>query len=102
MDLFGSDGVFWSLSAALPLGLVDLPACLFAAITLGPFFLWEAACLFGGLEVAGMVEGGRGKATGSRHGSHFNVYLIPSTKRFLIFSFFPLDNNAASQIMFSL
>ena len=79
MDLLGSDGVFWSLSVALPRVLVDLQVCLFAEITLGPFFLWEAGCL---LEVAGMVEGGRGKVTRTRHGSQLNVYLIPSAKRF--------------------
>lgn len=83
MDLFGSDCVFWSLSVALPLGLVDLQVCLFAAITLGAFFLWEAGCLLGGLEVAGMVDRGRGKVTGSRHGSQLNVYLFQAPNVFL-------------------
>ena len=75
---------------ALPRVLVDLQVCLFA-VTLGPFFLWEAGCL---LEVAGMVEGGRGKVTRTRHGSQLNVYLIPSAKRCFIVFFCPSDAQA--------
>jgi len=78
VDLFGSDGVFRSLSAALPLGLVDLQACLVAAITLDTSFLWEGGCLFGGLDVAGMAGGGAARG-GSRHGSWEMLTLFHQT-----------------------
>lgn len=83
MDLraAGSSAVFLSLSAALPLGLLELHVCLLAvvaAVTLRALFL----CLLGGLGVGGMAEGVAVTLGGSRHGNRVTSCLLFSGLHF--------------------